>query len=262
MFCRLRKYQGQLTSEDVLKSIAMIFMIIDHVGFYLFPDILFLRMIGRFSAPIWLFLIGYHFKSRNVKRLQPLFIGGTLLLIVHMILGLPLFPLNILFTIMLISGAALPLARPHHYQSPRGFLDYAGIMILLLFPTLALFDYGSVAILWAFFGMVLAMPNVPHSVRLMAAATVWGAYVFIQSLIFALPVLVMIIFAVGMIALIAGLWLFTDYAAQKQWKASILAIPIQIMGRYSLEIYVLHVCLFHVIRLLFFQNPNPITGTS
>ncbi len=99
-------------------------------------------------------------------------------------------------------------------------------------------------------------------VVVVAAATVWGAYVFIQSLIFALPVLVMIIFAVGMIALIAGLWLFTDYAAQKQWKASILAIPIQIMGRYSLESYVLHVCLFHVIRLLFFQNPNPITGTS
>ena len=52
-----------------LKIIAIVAMTIDHVGALLYPDALWLRVIGRLAMPIMTFLIveGYH-NTRNLKR--------------------------------------------------------------------------------------------------------------------------------------------------------------------------------------------------
>lgn len=52
-----------------LKMIALITMIIDHIGAVLFPEILILRIIGRISFPIYGFLVteGF-FHTRDVKK--------------------------------------------------------------------------------------------------------------------------------------------------------------------------------------------------
>jgi len=42
---------------DYLKVFAIIAMIIDHVGYYLYPELEVLRWIGRFAFPIFLFLV-------------------------------------------------------------------------------------------------------------------------------------------------------------------------------------------------------------
>ena len=44
-------------SGNVLKIIAMISMLIDHVGYYLFPSLLALRAIGRLAFPIFAYMI-------------------------------------------------------------------------------------------------------------------------------------------------------------------------------------------------------------
>ena len=43
---------------DWLKVLAVVTMVIDHIGYYLFPDILGLRLVGRIAFPIFLFLVG------------------------------------------------------------------------------------------------------------------------------------------------------------------------------------------------------------
>ena len=48
-------------SADRLKVIAMITMVIDHIGAVLFPNVLWLRLIGRISFPlyVWLLVMGF-----------------------------------------------------------------------------------------------------------------------------------------------------------------------------------------------------------
>lgn len=45
---------------DYLKVLAIITMIIDHIGYYLFPEYSVFRLIGRIAFPIFLFLVGFN----------------------------------------------------------------------------------------------------------------------------------------------------------------------------------------------------------
>lgn len=45
---------------DYLKVLALFTMIIDHLGYYLFPEYLWLRLVGRIAFPIFLFLVGFN----------------------------------------------------------------------------------------------------------------------------------------------------------------------------------------------------------
>jgi hypothetical protein len=56
-------------NQKQLKICALIFMIIDHTGAFLFPEYRILRYIGRLSFPIYCFLLteGFHY-TKNVYR--------------------------------------------------------------------------------------------------------------------------------------------------------------------------------------------------
>ncbi len=56
-------------SSSALKILAMTSMIIDHLGALFFPDIIFLRLIGRLAFPIFAFLLveGF-FHTRDIKK--------------------------------------------------------------------------------------------------------------------------------------------------------------------------------------------------
>ena len=67
---------GIFMTSSMLKVIACLLMLIDHVGAALFPEFMFLRMIGRLSFPIFAYLIamGYSKTSCFSKYLCRLFI--------------------------------------------------------------------------------------------------------------------------------------------------------------------------------------------
>ena len=66
-----------LTSYDFLKAVAVLLMVIDHVGFYFYPDQQWFRVFGRLCVPIWFFLIGYA-RSRDLS----LYLWGGMILLV------------------------------------------------------------------------------------------------------------------------------------------------------------------------------------
>lgn len=58
-----------LNLYDWLKIIAVLTMIVDHCGFFLFPELKELRLIGRFAFPIFLFLVGFNGKYQWSRSL-------------------------------------------------------------------------------------------------------------------------------------------------------------------------------------------------
>lgn len=65
---------------DFLKFLAMLTMLIDHIGYLFFPSQIWLRIIGRLSFPIFAFLIsrGYRYTSDKRKYAVRLFIFGII----------------------------------------------------------------------------------------------------------------------------------------------------------------------------------------
>lgn len=123
---------------DYIKVLALITMVVDHVGFYIFPEQIRWRVIGRIAFPLFLLLVGYNgsYKSKPYLRVIALLIalvvytlygygildqvmGNILLVIVltRVLLGrLTKKPLSWQIAVWVISIIATPFAYP--------FIDY------------------------------------------------------------------------------------------------------------------------------------------
>ena len=62
--------EGRGLSASTLKIIACIFMVIDHIGVILLPDVELLRVIGRLSYPIFAYFLaeGCRYTRNKTKR--------------------------------------------------------------------------------------------------------------------------------------------------------------------------------------------------
>ena len=68
-------------SGNQLKIIAAIAMVIDHIGSYLFPQMMLLRIIGRLAYPIFAFMIAEGFEhSKNRRRYMMRMVAMAVLL--------------------------------------------------------------------------------------------------------------------------------------------------------------------------------------
>jgi hypothetical protein len=61
--------QITINSYDIAKFLAIFVMIIDHLGFFFFPEYPVLRGVGRFAFPLFFFLIGYNYKDKTYYNL-------------------------------------------------------------------------------------------------------------------------------------------------------------------------------------------------
>ena len=69
-----------IMNRNILKSIACISMLIDHIGYLLFPNILIFRLIGRLAMPIFSFFIaeGCRHSSNRFRYFLRIFLLGLL----------------------------------------------------------------------------------------------------------------------------------------------------------------------------------------
>lgn len=72
-------------SGNQLKIIAAVAMVIDHIGYLLFPDMIILRIIGRIAFPVFAFMIaeGCYYTKNKTKYFLSIFILGALCQIVY-----------------------------------------------------------------------------------------------------------------------------------------------------------------------------------
>lgn len=97
----IERVQGKRISRlDALKWIALIAMVIDHIGLMFFPEETAFRVIGRISFPIFAYLVAEgSFKTRNRKRYLFRIWFFALLAQVPYMIAFDKMELNILFTL-------------------------------------------------------------------------------------------------------------------------------------------------------------------
>ncbi len=237
-----------LTSYDLLKGAALLLMIIDHTGAFFYPDENWFRVIGRFSAPVWLFLVGYA-RSRDFSA--PLWIGTVLIALNNFALGEPILPLCILATIMVcrafIDPLMLSIARKPSLLYPATF-----IIFILSFLTFPLVEYGTSALLFVMIGyLVRNWETLPYtkSDLLQFVIISSGLYGMLQLFLFVGFSMAQNLVA-GLGILLTGVLLTGFHPAvyekvSNRMPKSVLWL-LHLCGRRTLEIYVVHFILFKV----------------
>ncbi len=242
-----------LTSHDLLKTLAILLMIIDHIGVYFFPEELWWRAAGRLSAPIWLFLIGYA-KTREVPT--KLWISALILFLSSFLISDAIFPINILIGIII---TRLILDKVTNWFFADREHVVAGILaaLLLMLPTYFLFEYGTLCIMLALYGYLQRwnetkklLPKWASIAFILISAT---SYIFMAAISFEFDTEQKIIMALGVSIVFIMLYLFSPQNNLKLSKT--LPKPItallKITGRKTLEIYVVHLLLFKALAFYF-----------
>lgn len=150
--------------NDLLKLLALITMLIDHIGAVFFPEQMLWRTLGRIAFPIfsWQLVEGYFHTSSKTRYSLRIFVFGLLSQIPYMYLNPEIIPeflhINImfqLFTGVLLLGAVdkLMQARQTPYRQttvPLGLLWFSVALGLVLLPDLIsawnpdfVFSYGT-----------------------------------------------------------------------------------------------------------------------
>lgn len=158
-------------SGNVLKIIACISMLIDHAGLMFFPDLLWLRYVGRLAFPIFAFFIseGCRYTKNKLRYFLSVFILGIVCQIAYQV-AYPdeqYFGILITFSISILLIYALQFARKTLING-KGLL----VKILAVLPfVLALIgaycfclrysvDYGFMGVILPLFGAIVDFKGV------------------------------------------------------------------------------------------------------
>ncbi|AFC71018.1 TraX family protein [Rickettsia australis] len=136
--------------QDLLKTLAIIAMSIDHVGLYLYPELTVMRIIGRTAMPIFCFFAGYNFHDKPKTRI---IICGVLLQIYTTVLFKQFLTTHILISIYLGQWYI------YYFRNSLTRFFYSGyyhvvIMVILWYISWALIDYGTLVIAIMILGFI------------------------------------------------------------------------------------------------------------
>lgn len=256
-----KKYPSDITSYDLLKAFAVVTMIIDHVGMYFFPDQIIWRVIGRASFPIWLFLVGYA-RTRDISA--NLVFGASLLVIINMIYGMSIFPLNILFSIIL---ARFVLDRLTWITNKVFFALVSAIFVFSIWAmtTRPYLEYGTQCFVFALMGYYVRA-NQCNNQKGMSEAALFtllmlcaSLYIVIQQLTFGFSAYentILFSFAGLVLGVCLVLLKFEPMVFPKLTR--MLPQPfvfiVQLCGRHALSVYIGHLILFKTV--VFFMMPE------
>ena len=243
-----------LTTFDLFKAIAVVFMIVDHLGTYFFPHDMWFHVTGRLFGVTWFFLMGYG-RGRDIPAL--LLGGGLFLVAMNIITGMTVFPLNSLFMVILIRLTIDRIARFALAKGENLFLTI--LMLLVLYAPVNLLIENSTACFFpALLGWAIRNKDTGYGLLSRPGFTnvlIWTLIpigCFLQWFVFPFT------FIQGMLSvlslMVTGIWLARtparEYPALTAKCPPFVRSVIQFMGRHTLEIYVVHLSLFKLAAVL------------
>ena len=247
---------GAFNLWDGAKILALGLMVIDHIGYFFFPDIPVFRALGRGAIPLFLFLIGFapHHRFSYPLLAIALVMGGY-----NYVLGGQLFPLNILFAILLVRlwlrythvpGTAYPAGAAPVLTLKRPLEWYIVIQLFLL-PTGFLWQGGAYVFLFALIGLMARhAKRYKQRIRAWFSGLVFATYTLLEQLAFEFVWTDFCVLLATMGGCLYVFWLLEQWAEGKRDIA--LVHPIidtvgRFLGRYTLYLYALHVLLFQLL---------------
>lgn len=240
--------------QDLLKFLAIISMLIDHISLYFldlqfFPiiDPMKLRLIGRFAMPIFLFFAGYNYFSskkkyninfcfRNIK-FRRIFLLAIILQILSFVILKEYHLLNILFTIIF----GFIIIDFCEYMKISNYI----IIILSFFtwPFAAdLVDYSTIGIAFVICGFLFNKEK--NQSVIFALATLFALNAFMNQIIFYFSFTQTSILYFMMLCSFLSLT-YIDLKTELNFKPLLIS-------RYALEIYVVHIILFMLLTRYFY----------
>ena len=254
------RYPRELTSYDFLKAAAVILMVVDHAGFYLYDDETWMRVIGRLCVPIWFFLIGY---ARTAEIPRVIWVGAVLVSASCVISGIYILPLNILFSIIIARLLRQEMASHalHNAETLRGMYL---ILVLAYLPTSILFEYGTLGFLFVVMGFMArnweeVSQRIAKRYLILYVAMSFAAYwVFQGAIAPEISALQILFLTAGLFLVALILMRFRLVTFPKLTRAiGPLAGIVRILGRRTLEIYVLHIVMLRVAAAYLFPEKFP-----
>ncbi len=242
-----------ITSYDLLKTLALLLMVVDHIGYYFFPEQLWFRTIGRLCVPIWFFLIGY---ARTRDLPQKMWSGGVILVFANFVSGISLFPLNILAT-MIILRLSIDFVIRHYMKSKTHIYVISAILLVLIIPTSILFEYGTSAFIMTMYGYFVRNRGEgqgDYNDSFIRGFMIFSFVSFIisQQLFFGFSVnqFTFLISGVLLVNIILPSFKSSEYPKLTNIVPNLLGGVIRFCGRNTLEVYVIHLVMFKLFALL------------
>lgn len=178
-------------SANLLKIIAAITMVIDHVGFMLFPHIKILNIIGRISFPIFAFMIceGCYYTKNKPRYLLLILLLGVATSIVYYVAMGGVY-LNVLITFSFSIGLIYLLQNAVNAKETDNkiiyFLSFFLLLIFCYFITkYVVIDYG-------FWGIIL--PVLPSLAVVIKKENAPFLFLQVRFYLFAIGVLLLGVF--------------------------------------------------------------------
>ena len=161
-------------------------MLVDHIGWLLFPEILWLRIVGRLSFPLFCFFIaeGLHYTKNYKKYLLRLFVFVIISQIPYYFATNTVYKLNILFTFLL---SILIVKLIEKLNKDKVVLCiYLAAIFLLIFASdfFSIFEYGLYGVLLVLLFYFLKNKNLKLSLAsvLMLCYSIFLTLVFENSI--------------------------------------------------------------------------------
>ena len=159
------------TRNDILKIIAMVTMLIDHLGVLYFPELRILRTIGRIAYPIFAYQIalGYKNTSNRGKYRWKLFIFGVVSQIPYMLLNKTLEPEYYVFNVLLLFWFATFVLQSfekskQYFNSSENKLNILWgtlfsllTLFLVLLPELIKIKYNDFGLSYGTYGLMMIL---------------------------------------------------------------------------------------------------------
>ena len=237
-----------LTTYDLVKSLAVLLMLLDHVGYFFYPENDWFRVAGRGALPIWAFLIGY----ATTRELSKSLLGWAgVLLVVNVVTGGPFLPLNVLFTFI---GIRMIIDRTARFVfGGWEVMIYSVIAMCVFFvPTTYASEYGTGALMIALCGLMMR-----HSGQLPVSKRAQnGFFIFVaifhalsQNILFSFGILESKASAFLIGGVMVMMYFFKPLELIKATEKTPRPITgmLQFAGRYTLEIYAIHMIIFKLI---------------